>query len=287
MQENLTDHIKYFLLTTAKWSCRWFNKPKFHILIHLPEHIRCFGPAILFATEAFELFNLVIRSKSVHSNRQAPSRDIGRAFAQGNHIWHILSRGFFPASSSPPVCDTTGKQDIVRCSTGPQYLLGQESVFVTYLGLQDSKNMSYGECSIIARTKLFLNQSIECAELHSRIKYLADCVTGQHLNVQGFSQEARFKRYKVFKLPDGEKIRIGQYIIFRHENSPTPFLGIMREIVQEVGSPAELSKSATSILVQIADISCISPTFRIPEVFPAERWAFIWPNVSTLQNFCI
>ncbi|KAF9072514.1 hypothetical protein BDP27DRAFT_1205221, partial [Rhodocollybia butyracea] len=47
----LTHEIDQFLLCAAKWSIRWFNKPKFHILVHLPEHIRRFGPAMLFATE--------------------------------------------------------------------------------------------------------------------------------------------------------------------------------------------------------------------------------------------
>lgn len=65
----LLDHeIKHFLLCAARWTIRWFNKPKFHIFVHLTEHIRRFGPAILFATEAFESFNAIIRAKSVHSN---------------------------------------------------------------------------------------------------------------------------------------------------------------------------------------------------------------------------
>ncbi|KAF9257230.1 hypothetical protein L218DRAFT_800681, partial [Marasmius fiardii PR-910] len=87
--------IESFLIQMAKWSGRWFNKPKFHILLHLPEHIRWFGLAILFATEAFESFNAVIRAKSVHSNRQAPSRDVALAFTQGNRIRHLLSNGMF------------------------------------------------------------------------------------------------------------------------------------------------------------------------------------------------
>ena len=85
-----------------KWTTRWFNKPKFHIFIHLTEHIRRFGPAILFATEAFESFNAIIRAKSVHSNRHAPSRDITLAFAQSNRIRHLLSGGQFDIQSLAP-----------------------------------------------------------------------------------------------------------------------------------------------------------------------------------------
>ncbi|KAI5982275.1 hypothetical protein F5J12DRAFT_908289 [Pisolithus orientalis] len=43
--------IQEFLARTACWTPCWFNKPKFHILLHLPEHIHHFGPAALFATE--------------------------------------------------------------------------------------------------------------------------------------------------------------------------------------------------------------------------------------------
>jgi hypothetical protein len=74
---------------------RWFNKPKFHIFIHLTEHIQQFGPAILFAMEAFKSFNAIIQAKSVHSNCHASSQDIGYAFAQGNCIHHLLSGGYF------------------------------------------------------------------------------------------------------------------------------------------------------------------------------------------------
>ncbi|KAI6155653.1 hypothetical protein BKA82DRAFT_4326751 [Pisolithus tinctorius] len=69
--------IQEFLAHTACWTPRWFSKPKFHILLHLPEHIHHFGPAALFATEGFESFNAVICAKS--------------AFAHGNCIHHILS----------------------------------------------------------------------------------------------------------------------------------------------------------------------------------------------------
>ncbi|KAJ3804502.1 hypothetical protein F5876DRAFT_53309 [Lentinula aff. lateritia] len=93
--ELLQQEIEQFLLYAAQWSIRWFNKPKFHILVHLPEHIRRFGPAMLFATEVFESYNAVIRAKSIHSNRLAPSRDIAWAFARQNRIRHMLSSGVF------------------------------------------------------------------------------------------------------------------------------------------------------------------------------------------------
>lgn len=95
VQDTLDILYNNFLAKTAQWSVNWFNKSKFHIGLHLPGHIKHFGPAILFATEAFESFNAVIRAKSIHSNRKAPSHDIAIAFAHSSRIRHLLSGGPF------------------------------------------------------------------------------------------------------------------------------------------------------------------------------------------------
>ncbi|KAH9080259.1 hypothetical protein EDB83DRAFT_2503408 [Lactarius deliciosus] len=89
----LEDAITEFLFRIICWTPCWFNKPKFHFILHLPSHIRRFGPAVLFATETFESYNAIIRSKSVHSNHRAPSRDIAIAFVHYSRVWHLLSSG--------------------------------------------------------------------------------------------------------------------------------------------------------------------------------------------------
>ncbi|THH28853.1 hypothetical protein EUX98_g5331 [Antrodiella citrinella] len=152
----LSTAIKHFLAATARWSPRWFNKPKFHILLHLVEHIRRFGPASLFATEAFESFNAVIRAKSVHSNRQSPSRDIAIAFAHGNRIRHLLSGGFTkisrpdaPAPGSRQARDSTSSQNPTnqnaenwrRAGSLALQLVETPSIVTDYLGM-DKKDYS-------------------------------------------------------------------------------------------------------------------------------------------------
>ncbi|KAF9233611.1 hypothetical protein BU15DRAFT_66415, partial [Melanogaster broomeanus] len=119
--ENLDVHldavqtsIDHFLNCTVRWTPRWFNKPKFHIIRHLPDHIRRLGPPILFATEGFESFNAVIRDHSVHSNRQAPSRDIARGFARCNRTRHFLSGGYFMSREN-----ADGKHDGASMATMP------------------------------------------------------------------------------------------------------------------------------------------------------------------------
>lgn len=92
-QAHLETAIAAFLYHVICWTPRWFNKPKFHFILHLPAHIRRFGPAVLFTTETFESYNAIIRGKSVHSNRLAPSRDIALAFAHYSRVRHLLSGG--------------------------------------------------------------------------------------------------------------------------------------------------------------------------------------------------
>lgn len=57
-------------------------------------HIRRFGPLILYATETLESYNAIIRLRSVHSSRHAPSLDIGRAFAHLHAVRHLVSGGY-------------------------------------------------------------------------------------------------------------------------------------------------------------------------------------------------
>ncbi|KAJ7824102.1 hypothetical protein B0H14DRAFT_2269694, partial [Mycena olivaceomarginata] len=83
-----------FLTATALWNTQWFNKPKFHLFVHIPEHIRRFGPLILYATESSESFNLVIRLRSIHSTKHAPSLDIGLVFSHLHAVRHLVSSGY-------------------------------------------------------------------------------------------------------------------------------------------------------------------------------------------------
>ncbi|KAA1082985.1 hypothetical protein PGT21_022018 [Puccinia graminis f. sp. tritici] len=88
--QELEAAIREFIFHISKMSARWSNKPKLHMLLHLPQSIRRFGPASLFATEKFESYNSILRTASIHSNRLAPSRDLAISFAN-YQIMRLLS----------------------------------------------------------------------------------------------------------------------------------------------------------------------------------------------------
>ncbi|KAJ7654427.1 hypothetical protein DFH06DRAFT_993722, partial [Mycena polygramma] len=110
--EHLQNAVDDFLAAAALWNTQWFNKPKFHILLHIS-------------------FNYVIRARSVHSNRQAPSLDIGRAFEHMHAVRHLISGGWI-------VIDATNiSNPKVRQAGSAVRGLVKDPVFAQLMGMSD------------------------------------------------------------------------------------------------------------------------------------------------------
>lgn len=74
---------------------RIIDKMKLHVVTHLPEDIRRFGPAGLYIVEGFEGWNRIWRLCSILSNHHSPSRDIAVKLCKAERIKHLLSGGFW------------------------------------------------------------------------------------------------------------------------------------------------------------------------------------------------
>lgn len=70
-------------------------KEKLQVLIHVVDDIRRFGPPPRYSSETFECFNGVFRLSSVHSNHQAPSRDIALKMSWIDCVRHIATGGYW------------------------------------------------------------------------------------------------------------------------------------------------------------------------------------------------
>ncbi|KAJ6536221.1 hypothetical protein B0H19DRAFT_1213746 [Mycena capillaripes] len=79
---------------------RIVTKFKLHVLPHIPDDVRRFGPLILSATEGFECWNKIFRLCSILSNHQALSHDIGVTLADMERFKHQVSGGWWKPSSS-------------------------------------------------------------------------------------------------------------------------------------------------------------------------------------------
>eukprot|EP00731_Ephydatia_muelleri_P028787 Em0020g431a len=69
------------------------RRPKMHLILHLIECLEQYGPTSAFSAERCESFNSDVRAQNIYSNRQAPSRDIGKHFAVLEHVRHIIDGG--------------------------------------------------------------------------------------------------------------------------------------------------------------------------------------------------
>ncbi|RDX43344.1 hypothetical protein OH76DRAFT_1206029 [Lentinus brumalis] len=140
----LRDAIDNFLAATALWTTQWFNKPKFHILLHLLAHVERFGPAVLYSTETFESYNYVIRLRSIHSNHHAPSVDIAESFSHMHAVRHLVSGGYIVKG-----IDTEGRPILQRAGDGVRDWL-HDPIFLRLMGMRSLfAASSYGKYSII------------------------------------------------------------------------------------------------------------------------------------------
>jgi len=112
------------------------RKVKLHLLSHLVEDIRRFGPLTGVATDRHESFNSVFRLCSVLSNHLAPSRDITEQMGDQEGIKHCLTGGQWQdAESHDWVCRGSGIKALVEENPVIQTMLGWNEHIAPKIGL--------------------------------------------------------------------------------------------------------------------------------------------------------
>ncbi|KAJ7913831.1 hypothetical protein B0H13DRAFT_2232248 [Mycena leptocephala] len=279
---DLEGAIDYFLDCTCDLTLNWFNKPKFHVILHLPAHIRRFGPAMLFATEGFESFNAIIRACSIHSNRHAPSRDIAARMARGNRLRHLLSAT--PVSTSTSNMDTPWMQvslselenaTWVTAGSRPLALLDLNSFGSRLLGLLQSEDRKItGTCEKLGPSKAWnVTQSAQ-----SRISVQA--MNGRDPNATKVHTPASVI------LANGDTCGVGDAIVYDdsiYSPIPTTYrrIGSVVEIVQILGSPAEQSGIADFILVAPAIVGEPHGLYHMRRIHPIDEYKCL--SVTDIQ----
>lgn len=111
-------------------------KPKLHMLSHLSDDIRSFGPASIFSSERFEADNTIIRNASILTNKSAPSLDILTRLDTASLLRFILQGGQLVAKNGK--LQSSG--DSVRNIT----MSPQQQTIIKPWGLKDAEGPSVG-----------------------------------------------------------------------------------------------------------------------------------------------
>ncbi|KAJ7753154.1 hypothetical protein B0H14DRAFT_3096750 [Mycena olivaceomarginata] len=265
----LTKEIEHFLLCAARWTNRWFNKPRFHIFVHLPAHIHWFGPAILFATEAFESFNTITY----------PSQE-SYAFAQGNRICHLISGVY---SCSEPNSHKPGPREQNNSPTatpahnipastantpaiphnwttvgpGPQSLTATRSAVTSYLGLAQKKAVAGGLC---------------VHDKH-RPQEVQATLSGVHIPTWA-AKPGLFQTNQSLSLYNGDICVPGGFVIVRDSQTMgQTFVARVEEIIQQVGSLAIFSSQPDGVLLQRAFIDRVRTRYGMPSIQLSNQWS--------------
>ncbi len=82
----------------------------------------------MYATETFESYNLVIRLRSVNSNKHAPSLDIAQSFSHLHAVRHLVSGGYVTS-------DTDGTQIAPRQAGRGVLSLVNNEEFMKMMGM--------------------------------------------------------------------------------------------------------------------------------------------------------
>ncbi|KAI6116436.1 hypothetical protein F5141DRAFT_1187659 [Pisolithus sp. B1] len=273
--------IDHFLNCTAHWTPQWFNKPKFHILCHLPDHIRHFGPAILFAREGFKLYNAVIRDHSIHSNRQVPSRDIAHGMAQCHRICHLLSGGRFrargPVTTELPYSDDECEWLVPGPSIKSLLSINTPSfrnVVVDYFGLSDvTLSHVAGSCVHDKTCPWPLEKTTAALQVPHALHHVE-----RHLYQTCQSAVAL----------NGEICRLGDFVLAQEPCAPSgtlPLIRCLHKILQICHSPAQQQNQASWLLLEIFQVTSLSDTYHLPCI-QALSWVLLPATISFYALIC-
>ncbi|KZP32683.1 hypothetical protein FIBSPDRAFT_907278 [Athelia psychrophila] len=184
------------------------TKPKFHIICHLPFHICCFGPAILFSMEHYESFNHVFHLCSIYSNRLAPSCDIGTTFADLDGRWICVGQAnnreaaLLGLSAPNPPCpgckSSTNGKSVARAMVHAQCPYPERNEYDTWIKAESIVAVA-GDNANVGDMVICLIEGV-CA----LFTFCASFLTGPY-TIQGEFSPHRFRRIIVILCDESRK----------------------------------------------------------------------------------
>lgn len=254
--------------------------------MHLPTYIKRFGPAILYATEGFESYNFLIRLRSVHSNRHAPSSDIGDAFAFLHAVRHLVSGGYVEVED-----EQTHIVSRRQAGDGVRMLIG-DPIFRHLMGMDGILEMNdIGEATLIRSDRrtdtYYIVICIGRTTVPSKegSKPFADSHTAKAGFVQIASPQTVVLPCERIQLHNGDAAYAQQWVIYNSPGVPSAAPPIMKcgrvqEILLRVSDSTLLG-----VLINKATVSMqVEKPYRLPpiKVTSPPQWEFLSLTVSVL-----
>lgn len=277
-KKHLNNAVTDFLAATALWTTQWFNKPKFHLFLHLLFYIRRFGPAILYATEGFESYNFLIRLRSVHSNRHAPSADIAEAFSFLHAVRHLVSGGHVLAVT------TAGSERMWRQAGDGVRRMVEDKVFRHLMGMDGILDVdAVGKCEECVRDGPILTYNIARLPLlykDPRVHF-SDTETARvgYAHLSTLSSEVL--RCEGVYLDNGDVARHKGWVVYSSGTTGDVQIGQVAEILLRAGDGGPLG-----LLIMKATAGDEESPYRLPCVhLKTDEHEFVALRVSNQNTY--
>ncbi|KAH9009334.1 hypothetical protein EDB84DRAFT_1446325, partial [Lactarius hengduanensis] len=235
--------INDFLMRTAKWTPRWFNKPKFHILLHLPTHWWSSSCVPLVKSSAGT-------SSSFKLTLYAP------ACVAASGISLDAGEGGSRRHGAP----------------GPLRLIEEHAVIRSYLGLDAPSNSNrFGTCT---RDKL------DARSYHQTKAYTYFPVVLERLSAAAIprAQERLVATNTSMVLTNGAT-RVNDWVLIDplHAEGQRRTVAQVQEILQFIGSSAQQASRPDAILLQRANLTwdTSAQLYRMPVVMLSDDWELL------------
>ncbi|SGY46464.1 BQ5605_C001g00437 [Microbotryum silenes-dioicae] len=200
------------------------NKHKYHTLASLGNTIRMFGPPHSFDASLAESANKVIRQHNLRTNHHDVSGDIARKLGDTERV-NFIARG------------GTWEKDGEQVNIGPaarQYI-EEDAVMRAWLfpgsdpTQQDSPT---GEERSALAFEIAFTHDAQSAVL-STATQLADtiCFSSTETSLPNLSEDARWRKAKLAKLPNGDYVHPQDWCLFRKDGAEMVLVGQATELL--------------------------------------------------------
>ncbi|KAH9946546.1 hypothetical protein B0H21DRAFT_808883 [Amylocystis lapponica] len=251
-------------------------KNKFHIFGHIPDHILRFGPALLFSTERYESFNHIFRLCSIHSNRQAPSRDIAVAFANQARCRHMTTGGYWlDARTKRWVC--SGRE--------VQRHLQEHRVDAHLLGVDLPKPPRHGTITISSESPVHTSSS-----RRSQVRTLVSRhqTSAAHLESPLLTADGKWFRGDSLVTTSGDVARLNDEVIVKQHINGASCLSFAS--ILELLSPSE-ARDRALVIVRMSQLQTTAHnTLKLPVIQRIGELTVLEPSditcVVNVQHDC-